>query len=115
MATCFRNISVGQGSMEETDVQIMMGIHGNGLTHLLWMNAQNFHSTVIEFFFPGGFAEDYEFTARALGIKHFGIWDDTPFTYPDLPQIKYPEGFQGNEIPLSKPSPSYTTRCAILT
>lgn len=80
----------------------MMGIHGNGLTHLLWMNAQNFHSTVIEFFFPGGFAEDYEFTARALGIKHFGVWDDTTFTYPDLPQIKYPEGFQGNEIPLSK-------------
>lgn len=80
----------------------MMGIHGNGLTHLLWMNAQNHHSTVIEFFFPGGFAEDYEFTARALGIKHYGVWDDTTFTYPDLPQIEYPEGFQGNEIPLSE-------------
>lgn len=66
------------------------------------MNSLNPKSTVIEFFFPGGFAEDYEFTARALGIRHYGIWDDTSFTYPDLPQLAYPEGFQGNEIPLSK-------------
>ncbi|WVQ97454.1 hypothetical protein IAU59_004567 [Kwoniella sp. CBS 9459] len=79
---------------------IMMGVHGNGLTHLLWMNAQNPRSTVIEFFFPGGFAEDYEFTSRALGIRHYGVWDDEYFTAPDTPQVAYPEGFQGNEIPL---------------
>lgn len=78
-----------------------MGVHGNGLTHLLWMNNHNPRSTVIEFFFPGGFAEDYEFTARALGIKHYGVWDDQVFTAPDIPEIAYPEGFQGNEIPLS--------------
>jgi hypothetical protein len=81
---------------------IMMGVHGNGLTHLLWMNNQNPRSTVVEFFYPGGFAEDYEFTARALGIRHYGVWDDTVFTAPDTPQIAYPEGFQGNEIPLSE-------------
>lgn len=81
--------------------QVMMGVHGNGLTHLLWMNNHNPRSTVIEFFFPGGFAEDYEFTARALGIKHYGIWDDQVFTAPDIPKVAYPEGFQGNEIPLS--------------
>lgn len=80
---------------------IMMGVHGNGLTHLLWMNGQNPRATVIEFFFPGGFAEDYEFTSRALGIKHYGFWDDQTFTAPDTPQVAYPEGFQGNEIPLS--------------
>ncbi|OCF34056.1 hypothetical protein I316_04403 [Kwoniella heveanensis BCC8398] len=79
---------------------IMMGVHGNGLTHLLWMNAQNPRSTVIEFFFPGGFAEDYEFTSRALGIRHYGVWNDEYFTAPDTPQVAYPEGFQGNEIPL---------------
>lgn len=78
-----------------------MGVHGNGLTHLLWMNNHNPRSTVIEFFFPGGFAEDYEFTARALGIKHYGVWDDQAFTAPDIPPVAYPEGFQGNEIPLS--------------
>ncbi|WRT64161.1 uncharacterized protein IL334_001090 [Kwoniella shivajii] len=80
---------------------VMMGVHGNGLTHLLWMNNQNPRSTVIEFFYPGGFAEDYEFTARALGIRHYGIWDDEAFTAPDTPQVAYPEGFQGNEIPLN--------------
>ncbi|AAW42198.1 expressed protein [Cryptococcus deneoformans JEC21] len=79
---------------------IMMGVHGNGLTHLLWMNGQNPRATVIEFFFPGGFAEDYEFTSRALGIKHYGVWDGQTFTAPDTPQVAYPEGFQGNEIPL---------------
>ncbi|WWC58710.1 uncharacterized protein I303_101254 [Kwoniella dejecticola CBS 10117] len=80
---------------------VMMGVHGNGLTHLLWMNNQNPRSTVIEFFYPGGFAEDYEFTSRALGIRHYGIWDDQAFTAPDTPQVAYPEGFQGNEIPLN--------------
>ena len=66
------------------------------------MNNQNPRSTVIEIFYPGGFAEDYEFTARALGIKHYGVWDDQTFTAPDSPQIAYPEGFQGNEIPISE-------------
>lgn len=81
---------------------IMMGVHGNGLTHLLWMNAQNPRATVIEFFFPGGFAEDYEFTSRALGIRHYGVWEGETFTAPDTPQVAYPDGFQGNEIPLSE-------------
>lgn len=80
----------------------MMGVHGNGLTHLLWMNNQNPRSTVIEFFYPGGFAEDYEFTSRALGMKHYGIWNDHAFTSPDIPPVAYPDGFQGNEIPLSQ-------------
>lgn len=80
----------------------MLGVHGNGLTHLLWMNNHNPRSTVIEFFYPGGFAEDYEFTARALGIKHYGVWEDQVFTSPDTPLFNYPEGFQGNEIPCSE-------------
>ncbi|WVN85397.1 uncharacterized protein L203_100543 [Cryptococcus depauperatus CBS 7841] len=80
---------------------VMMGVHGNGLTHLLWMNAQDPRATIIEFFYPGGFAEDYEFTSRALGMKHYGIWDDRSFTAPNVPQVAYPEGFQGNEIPLN--------------
>ena len=53
--------------------QILMGVHGNGLTALLWMQPTP-RSTVIEFFFPGGFAYDYEFTARGIGIAHYGFW-----------------------------------------
>jgi hypothetical protein len=48
----------------------MMGVHGNGLT---WMKPSP-RSTVMEFFFPGGFAHDYEYTTRALGMVHYGFW-----------------------------------------
>ncbi|KAL5537168.1 hypothetical protein ACEPAF_991 [Sanghuangporus sanghuang] len=79
---------------------VMMGVHGNGLTSLLWMRPSP-RATVIEFFYPGGFAFDYEFTTRALGMAHFGVWDNETFTQPNVPnRAYYPEGFQGNEIPL---------------
>ena len=39
-------------------------------------------STVIEMFYPGGFAHDYEWTARAMGHKHFAVWNDTYVAYP---------------------------------
>ena len=42
----------------------MMGVHGNGLTSLVWMKPTP-RSTVIEFFFPQGFAHD-EYTTRGL-------------------------------------------------
>ena len=54
---------------------IMMGVHGNGLTSLLWMRPKP-QSTVIEFFYPKGIAFDYEWTTRALGMKHYGVWND---------------------------------------
>ncbi|TXT11229.1 hypothetical protein VHUM_01980 [Vanrija humicola] len=79
---------------------IMMGVHGNGLTHLLWMNNLNPRATIMEFFFPGGFSYDYAWTARALGIRHYGWWGNESFTAPNTPPVAYPEGFQGNEIPL---------------
>jgi hypothetical protein len=61
-------------------------------------------STVIEMFIPRGFAHDYEWTAKALGHKHFGIWNDTYFGEPNMPNVDYPEGFQGIEIPVYGPT-----------
>nr|GAT50261.1 predicted protein [Mycena chlorophos] len=78
---------------------ILMGVHGNGLTNLLWMWPTR-RATVIEFFYPGGFAHDYEWTARALGLTHYGFWGSEFFTSPNIPTPSYPEGFQGNSIPL---------------
>lgn len=83
----------------------MFGVHGNGLTHLIAM-APTAITTVIEIFYPGkalspehyrhtnkslgwfkgGFARDYQWTAESLGIKHYGVWNDTyVMTYIPLP------------------------------
>ncbi|KAL0578940.1 hypothetical protein V5O48_003031 [Marasmius crinis-equi] len=78
---------------------VMMGVHGNGLTALVWMNPTP-RSTVMEFFYPQGFAHDYEWTARAMGMKHYSFWNDKFFTSPALPVHSYPDGFQGNSIPI---------------
>jgi hypothetical protein len=39
----------------------MLGVHGNGLTHLLWMPPTP-QSAVVEMFFVGGFARDCKST-----------------------------------------------------
>ncbi|KDR82602.1 hypothetical protein GALMADRAFT_57116 [Galerina marginata CBS 339.88] len=78
---------------------IMMGVHGNGLTSLVWMKPTP-RSTVMEFFYPQGFAHDYEYTTRALGMVHYGFWNAEHFTSPALPTPHYVVGFQGNEIPI---------------
>ena len=50
-----------------------MGVHGNGLTSLLWMKRSP-RTTVMEFFYPGGFTRDYQNTAYSLGISYYGWW-----------------------------------------
>ena len=57
-----------------------MGVHGNGLTALIWMQPSS-QATVMEFFYPGGFVYDYESTARLLGIKHYGFWGNESDTF----------------------------------
>jgi hypothetical protein len=66
---------VGLGPPDDEFPQIMMGVHGNGLTSLVWMRPSP-RATVMEFFIPGGFAYDYEYTTRALGMVHYGFWDN---------------------------------------
>ncbi|KIM64039.1 hypothetical protein SCLCIDRAFT_116178 [Scleroderma citrinum Foug A] len=78
---------------------IMMGVHGNGLTSLLWMKRSP-RTTVMEFFYPGGFTRDYQNTAYSLGISYYGWWGNVSFTSENLPRRDYPDGFQGNEIPI---------------
>ncbi|KAF8908529.1 hypothetical protein CPB84DRAFT_1744161 [Gymnopilus junonius] len=45
---------------------IMVGVHGNGLTHQLWMPPSS-RSTVIEILYPGDYLHDYEMLARNMG------------------------------------------------
>ncbi|SJL10985.1 uncharacterized protein ARMOST_14382 [Armillaria ostoyae] len=51
---------------------IMMGVHGNGLTSLLWMNPSP-RSTVIEFFFPGGRQAVAPMCSNVSGLHAFFI------------------------------------------
>ncbi|KAI0266733.1 hypothetical protein BC834DRAFT_873254 [Gloeopeniophorella convolvens] len=80
----------------------LLGVHGNGLTHLIMMPLTPI-STVIELFYPTGYAHDYEWTTRALGMKHFAVWNDTSTTYPEVTWPNYPDGFQGSQIPVHGP------------
>ena len=78
---------------------------------------------MVEIFYPQGFAHDYEWTTRAMRGRHFAIWNDTYVsnpsshlgvvvdhrflryhTYPTTPNVAYPEGFQGTNIPVYGPT-----------
>ncbi|KAJ7494739.1 hypothetical protein B0H11DRAFT_2003188 [Mycena galericulata] len=104
----FNNVHAEQLSLDDqvkvaAKSTIMLGVHGNGLTHLVLMKP-NRVSAVIEIFLPGGFARDYEWTSRSLGMTHYSVWNDTIFTYPNEPKIPdYPDGFHGPNIPVNGP------------
>ncbi|WWC96890.1 hypothetical protein V866_003765 [Kwoniella sp. B9012] len=52
---------------------IIIGIHGNGLTHQMWMPEGGI---VIELFIPDAFLRDYQVLSQALGHRHIAIWND---------------------------------------
>ncbi|WVQ80732.1 hypothetical protein IAT38_002837 [Cryptococcus sp. DSM 104549] len=82
---------------------IIMGVHGNGLSHALWMKPG---SAVLEFMMPGGFARDYATTAELMRHDYYSIHKDTVFTKdkwlkPDGWGMGTVPGFHGPAIPLS--------------
>lgn len=92
-------VNMGKHSKEEqvaiaARTTIMLGVHGNGLTHLVWMPATP-RSAVIEMFCRGGFARDYQWTAHELGIRHFAVQHDLVATSPNEFKVEYPEGDEG--------------------
>ncbi|KAI0321189.1 hypothetical protein OF83DRAFT_1237812 [Amylostereum chailletii] len=80
----------------------LVGVHGNGLSHLIMMPPTP-AATVFELFYPEGYAHDYEWTSRALSLRHFAVRNDTSTTFPEVTWPNYPEGFQGNAIPVHGP------------
>ncbi|WWC70090.1 uncharacterized protein I206_104037 [Kwoniella pini CBS 10737] len=56
---------------------IIMGVHGNGLSHALWMKPG---SAVLEFMYPNGFARDYATIAELMRHDYYAIHGDHVFT-----------------------------------
>lgn len=103
----FHDIKAQEFSQEEqlaiaAKTTIMVGVHGNGLSHLISM-APTRLSTVIEIFSPPGFMHDYGWTAQAVGHRHYGVWNDTIRKYPDMPRVDIPENYQSSSIPVYAP------------
>ncbi|KAF8997469.1 hypothetical protein BDQ17DRAFT_1283867 [Cyathus striatus] len=81
---------------------IIVGVHGNGLTHQLWMQP-SLRSAVFEIWYPPSYVWDYEMLARNMGHKHYGVWNDTFITFPKgtyYEGVKIVEGFHSNSIPV---------------
>ncbi|KAF9496982.1 hypothetical protein BDN71DRAFT_1494937 [Pleurotus eryngii] len=57
-----------------TRTDIMVGVHGNGLSHQMWMKAGG---SVLELYDTGGFMRDYQLLAEAMHHTHYVIWNDT--------------------------------------
>ncbi|KAJ6571535.1 hypothetical protein B0H19DRAFT_988134 [Mycena capillaripes] len=85
---------------------ILVGVHGNGLTHQIWMPPSRL-STTIEILIPNGYVFDYEILARNMGHRHYAVWNDTFVTFPEGQYhkgVKYPDGFHGSGIPVHGPT-----------
>ncbi|TFK25331.1 hypothetical protein FA15DRAFT_693824 [Coprinopsis marcescibilis] len=85
---------------------IMVGVHGNGLTHQLIM-PPSLRSAVFEIFDPPSYVFDYEMLARNLGHKHYGVQNDSFLTFPAQEYhegLYYSPGFHGNSIPVYGPA-----------
>ncbi|TFK41769.1 hypothetical protein BDQ12DRAFT_395632 [Crucibulum laeve] len=78
---------------------ITIGVHGNGLTHQLWMPSSR-RSTVIEIVYPGSTDFDYWMLSQNVGHKHYLVWNDTIKTINPHDKVKILDGFHDNAIPV---------------
>lgn len=63
--------AIQQISMVST-CDLLVGVHGNGLSHQLWMHPGSY---VAELFWEGDFVWCYTIMANMLQHKYFGVWN----------------------------------------
>ncbi|KAK4687906.1 hypothetical protein P7C73_g2203, partial [Tremellales sp. Uapishka_1] len=83
---------------------IMLGVHGNGLSHQLWMKPG---SAVVEIMNVGGFARDYAMLAELMSHDYYAIHKNVVFPRekwrrPDGWAVDQGEGFHGSDIRASR-------------
>ncbi len=67
---------------------VLVGVHGNGLTNALWMRPK---SLVLEFFPEGSRHYDYQFFSELAGLNYFGF-DGMDKIYPAFSRTGEPYG-----------------------
>ncbi|EAU82121.2 hypothetical protein CC1G_09580 [Coprinopsis cinerea okayama7 len=85
---------------------ILVGVHGNGLTHQLIM-PPSLRSATFEIMDPPSYTFDYEMLARNMGHKHYAVHNDTFLTYPrgkTHNKVHFTKGFHGVSIPVYGPA-----------
>ncbi|KAL7421373.1 hypothetical protein Q5752_004258 [Cryptotrichosporon argae] len=70
----FETMSITEQIEVAASASIMLGVHGNGLTHQLWMPAG---SALVEIFPPQAFVRDYQAVAQVLRHPYVCIQNDT--------------------------------------
>ncbi|KXN82749.1 hypothetical protein AN958_02188 [Leucoagaricus sp. SymC.cos] len=76
----FENVPLKEQVRLAARSSIMVAVHGNGLTHQLWM-PPSARSAIIEIVYPQAYSFDYEMLARNMGHKHYTVWNDTLIAY----------------------------------
>jgi hypothetical protein len=66
----FGRLSWRQQVLQAAQIDLLVGVHGNGLSNLLWLPR---HGTAIEIFPPDFHAFDYQVMAEIAGLSYFGM------------------------------------------
>ncbi|RSH87846.1 uncharacterized protein EHS24_000364 [Apiotrichum porosum] len=84
---------------------IMVGVHGNGLSHQLWMKPG---SGVLEIMMPDSFLRDYSILAELMSHEYYAVHNDTylprdKWRRPDGWGIGANDDFHSSKIPANGP------------
>ncbi|KAK8861629.1 hypothetical protein IAR55_002452 [Kwoniella newhampshirensis] len=83
------------------DVDILIGVHGDGLTHQLWMSEGG---VVIELFPPETFLPEYQIIADVLHHEYIPVWNDVALSREEWDALPRQHGssalYDGREVPL---------------
>jgi len=104
----WEDLSIPDQIAQASQTNIMIGNHGNGMTHALWMSPS---STVVEIYPSGSWNRNYVTIAIMSWHNHFGVWNYSIVRDPDIqwvdkkdtdliaPRLHFGDDFNGENIP----------------